>query len=69
MLFSILAKVDGHTIEYIVSSRGKIQLLVDGYTYYRNKAEGDKQSFYCIQYKHFRFVFNLEKIANLWKFQ
>lgn len=54
--FLPLATVDGHTIEYIISSRGKIQLLVDGYTYYLNKAEKDKRSFYCIQYKVLRFV-------------
>lgn len=64
MLISFSAKVDGHTIEYIVSSRGKLQLCVDGYAYYRNKAERNMQSFYCIQYKHFRFVSNLRKIAN-----
>lgn len=53
--------VDGHKIEYIISSRGKIQLLVDGHIFTRNKAEGHKQSFYCIQYKQLRFVFSLIK--------
>lgn len=69
MLISFLgSKVDGHVIEYIVSSRGKLQLLVDGYVFYRNKAEGDKQSFYCIQYKQLRFVFSLIKFQTYWHF-
>lgn len=53
---NLSANASGHTVEYIVSARGKLQLVVDGYAYYRNKLEGDRQSFYCIQYKTLRFV-------------
>lgn len=45
---------DKHTIEYIVSVRGKMQLMIDGHRYFRNKADHEKESFYCCKKKNFR---------------
>lgn len=42
---------EGHTIEYIVSARGKIQLVIDSYAFFRNKSEVNRETYYCNQYK------------------
>lgn len=48
--------VDGHSVEYIVSARGKIQLLIDSYPYYRYLVEKDKITYKCVQNRVLGFV-------------
>lgn len=50
--------VDGHTIEYIVSIRGKLQLLIDGYPYYRYAIEKNKTTYNCVQNRILGFVWS-----------
>lgn len=49
--FILLVTIEGRKVEVIISSRGKLQLLVDGFKYYRNTIELNKQSFRCVYYK------------------
>lgn len=49
--FIHLVTIEGHLVELIVSSKGKLQLLIDGYKYYRNSIDLNKQSFRCAYYK------------------
>lgn len=43
--------IDGRVVELVISSRGKLQLLIDGFKYFRNTVELTKQSFRCVYYK------------------
>lgn len=48
--------VDGHSIEYIISVRGKVQLVVDGYPFYRYTVEKNKTTYNCVQNRILGFV-------------
>lgn len=61
--FSVTALVDGHTVHYIMSSKGKLQLLIDGHPYFRNKVQGNRQTFVCNQYSTKKLV--LKKLSVL----
>lgn len=47
----LIVLIDGRSVELIISSRGKLQLLVDGFKFFRNSIELNKQSFRCVYYK------------------
>lgn len=51
-------RVDGHTIEYIISVRGKIQLVIDGYPFYRYSIKKNKTTYNCVQNRILGFVFD-----------
>lgn len=57
--------VHGHSIEYILSLRGKIQLMIDGYPFYRYSVERNKTTYNCVQNRILGFVhINWESIWN-----
>lgn len=41
--------IDGHTIEYIVNQKGNLQLVIDGYQFYRSKSSTKKMYYTCVQ--------------------
>lgn len=61
--------VEGHTIEYIISVRGKIQLVIDGYPFYRHSINMNKTTYNCVQNRILGFVFYRDSCDYLFKFE
>lgn len=43
--------IDGHAVEFIISTRGNIQLVIDGHTFCQNEVLKKKTYFICCQTK------------------
>lgn len=49
--------VDGHRIEFTISARGKLQLIIDDFPFCRKDKYQKKTYYACVQYKVLGFVF------------
>lgn len=48
--------VDGHKIEFIISVRGKLQIVIDDFPFCRNEKHKEKTYYICCQSKILGFV-------------
>lgn len=48
--------VDGHRIEFIISARGRIQLVIDDFPFCQNDKQEKKTYYICCQSKVLKFV-------------